>query len=275
MKVLAICPNPLDATSYYRAWGTFGDLTKRYGVQFTNYKDSWLEYQEGKKGFCWPVALQYDWFMMQRGFGEMSINLAAYIKQLKGKLWYDLDDNLWDIPDHYKIKVHFGPKVLKTINTLIQMSDLVTVSTEHLAKRVLEETGVVAYVIPNGLDLRRFPVQPYHSSGSVIWRGSNTHISDLRTHKVILEEIGKETEVEFWGYDPCKDLPLLSMKNKHVQSLDVFQYFDKLRIEKPSIILTPLAETPFNESKSNIAWMEITMAGGVSVSNQWGEFNHK
>lgn len=276
MKVLAICPNPLDATSYYRAWGAFPDLTKRHGIQFVNYKDSWIEYQDGKKGFCWPVAVQYDWFMMQRGFGKPSVELATYIKQFgSSKLWYDLDDNLWDIPEHYKIKQFFPKSVLDTINDLIKMSDLVTVSTEHLKKRVFEETGVTAYVVNNGVDLKRFPINDYHSEGSVIWRGSNTHVSDLRTFKPILEEIGKETEIEFWGYDPVKDLPLLSLKNKFQPPLDVFQYFDKLKKDKPSIILTPLAETPFNESKSNIAWLEITMAGGVSISNQWGEFKNR
>jgi hypothetical protein len=36
-----------------------------------------------------------------------------------------------------------------------------------------------------------------------------------------------------------------------------------------------LVEDVFNACKSNIAYLEATMAGGVCYSNQWGEFKNK
>ena len=56
---------------------------------------------------------------------------------------------------------------------------------------------------------------------------------------------------------------------------DPIYYFNNLRYTKPRAIITPLVEDVFNECKSNIAYLEATMAGALCYSNQWGEFKGK
>jgi hypothetical protein len=42
---------------------------------------------------------------------------------------------------------------------------------------------------------------------------------------------------------------------------------------KPAIQIVPLADTTFNYSKSNIAWIEGTMAGTLVLARDWKEWS--
>lgn len=278
MKVLVINPNYLDATSYYRAWGTFKDLTDRHGIEFTLY-ESIMVLQPPKNGqralgVAWPDLIKFDAVMFQRALGVESLQLLNYCKDLGLKIWYDLDDDLWNIPEGYWIKSQFPPKIMETIEEHIKQSDLVTVSTQTLAEVIKEKTGVDSHVIPNAWDIDRFPFQDHNPNGAIMWRGSNTHKDDLRACLKDLETIGQSNHIQFWGYNPVKDRPLLNIQNySFVEPLDPILYFRRLLIKSPKAFLVPLKDSQFNRSKSNIAWIEATAAGAVTFSNKVGEFD--
>ena len=274
MKVLVINPNYLDATSYYRAWGTFKDLQDRYGWEFVIYESTFVP-QPGNKqlGAGWADLIKFDVVLFQRALGASSMQLLNYCKLMGLKIWYDLDDDLWNIPDSYHIKQTFTSQVMQTIEEHIKASDLVTCSTIALAEVIREKTGVLAEVINNGWDFKRYPLQSHNEEGAIIWRGSSTHKEDLRSCRSELESIGKNNKLEFWGYNPISERPLLNIKDYNfVKPLDVMTYFHTLREEKPKAVLVPLQDSKFNQSKSNIAWIEITASGGLCFSNFVGEF---
>ncbi len=87
---------------------------------------------------------------------------------------------------------------------------------------------------------------------------------------------GIQEPLQVWGYDAVNNEPRLKLnKFTFVKPLDPIYYFANLRAEKPRGIVTPLVEDVFNACKSNIAYLEATMAGAVCYSNQWGEFKNK
>ena len=274
MKILVINPNYLDATSYYRAWGTFKDLSDRYGWEFTLYESTFVPQPSTKQlGAGWADLIKFDVVLFQRALGTQSIQLLNYCKLMGLKIWYDLDDDLWNIPDSYQIKQSFDAKVMQTIEEHIKASDLVTCSTIALADVIREKTGVHAAVVNNAWDFKRYPLQSHNEKGAIIWRGSSTHKEDLRCCRSELESIGKDNKLEFWGYNPISERPLLNIKEyTFVKPLDVMSYFHKIREDKPKAVLVPLQDSKFNQSKSNIAWIEITASGGLCFSNFVGEF---
>jgi hypothetical protein len=53
--------------------------------------------------------------------------------------------------------------------------------------------------------------------------------------------------------------------------LDVIDYFDNGMALAPSVMQVPLADTPFNRSKSNIAFIEGAYWGAICVVPEWWE----
>jgi|688.fasta_scaffold119993_3 hypothetical protein len=286
MKIITLTPNASDATSYYRAWGVFPDIMKRSDITFTDYYEAQGVVNQARvadangqlisiptKGFTWAQALQYDAVFLQRAFGN-AVDIAAFMKDCGLKLIYELDDNLFEIPDNFSIKQAFNKEVLGTIEYLIRISDLVIVSTQALADYIEDKFQVKCEVVNNGIDLNRYPIQPYNENGGLVWRGSRTHIEDLRTFRSELEAI--EEHISFWSHDPVKDRPYLSIKSyDFVKPMDIMYYMHNIRQIKPRGIITPLEANLFNACKSNIAYLEATIAGAISYSNQWGEFKGK
>jgi hypothetical protein len=58
----------------------------------------------------------------------------------------------------------------------------------------------------------------------------------------------------------------LSDKVIHQPSLDAIKFFSVLKAIKPKINVVPLHDNPFNLGKSNIAWLEATYAGAVTLA---------
>lgn len=278
MKILVINPNYQDATSYYRAWGVSKDLQERHGIEFTLYESTFVLQPpnlQGQRnwGASWPDLIKFDAVLFQRALGENSLQLLRYCKELGLKIWYDLDDDLWNIPDDYKIKASFPRSIMQTIEQHIQLSDLITCSTSTLSEVIKEHTNMHAHVVLNAWDVKRFPLQPHNTQGQTIWRGSNTHIDDIRVNREQIERIGKLTTINFYGHNPVKDRPFLTLhKHEHTKPLDPILYFRHIQNNRPASVLVPLKNSKFNASKSNIAWLEATANGAVTYSNGVGEF---
>jgi hypothetical protein len=275
MKILVISPDYSDATSYYRAFGTFNDIESQSDIRFTRYEAAYSMQRNGMFAATWADLIKYDVAFFQRGMGKNSVDLATYLKKMGLKIWYDLDDDLWNIPSYYKIKETYHPKMMGTIEQLIKLADLVTCSTQTLSEVIKEKTNVNAYVINNGWDIKRFPIQEYNAKGKTIWRGSSTHAADLRSQATTLQKISNVDLIEFWGYNPIANSPNLKITNySFVEPLDPISYFNKLKQSNISKVLVALEDTQFNRSKSNIAWLEATVNGALCYSNNVGEFYH-
>lgn len=275
MKVLVIEPNITDPTSWYRTWGTFRDIRRRTNIDFFNYPDAFVTIGQ-QKGMCWPMAENYDIAILHRSFGEDVVKHAIQLKTSGVKLVYDIDDCLWEIPESFEIKKHYPKEILDSIDALIKICDEVWVSTQKLKEYIDNRLKVECLVIENGIDFNRYKINKFNQDGVVLWRGSSTHADDIRKYRDTFEKLARENHIYFWGYNPVMERPMLNIKDStHLKAVDPSVYYQSLKVLNPKILLVPLKEDLFNECKSNIAYLEATMAGSIIVSNQWGEFKGK
>ena len=267
-RILAVCAMPTDPTSWYRAWGVYGDIMKRSDLEFTCYEDL--------VKVSWKHLIKYDLVVFQRALGN-AVQLAEYITELGIPYVYDLDDNFWEIPGHYNIKSVYNPKTLGTMEKMMRGATAITVSTQALGDYIYNKLKLKCIVINNGIDLNRYKIQPFNKVGKTIWRGSSTHVDDVRQFASFYESIAKQIEtIEFWGHDCVKNSPRLGINNsKFFAGEDLVRYFRLLQNSNIAHILCTLVDDEFNRAKSNIAWIEATLAGGVCVGNGVGEFHLK
>jgi hypothetical protein len=268
LRILAVCAMPTDPTSWYRAWGVYGDIMKRSDIEFDCYEDL--------QKVSWKHLIKYDLVIFQRALGNAT-QLAEYITQLGIPYVYDLDDNFWEIPRHSAIKSTYNPKILGTMEKMMKGATAITVSTKALGDYIENKLGIKCNVINNGIDLNKYKIQPYNKVGKTIWRGSSTHIDDVRQFAAFYESVAKQVnQIEFWGHDCVQCSPRLDIKNsKFFAGEDLVRYFRLLQTSNIAHILCTLVDDEFNRAKSNIAWIEATLAGGVCVGNQVGEFKDK
>jgi hypothetical protein len=260
MNILIVTPNQIDTTSYYRAWGVFPQITRAM-------PDIHLLSDKGRS-MTWVDINQMDLVFMHRPYTLDQLNFAMYAKEMGVPLWVDYDDDLTSIPEWMSFyQTYMNEQTQKLIQTFLSVADVVTVSTQALAER-FKSVARLLDVIPNALNddflLKETPV--YSDKKIVMWRGSETHHVDLLNYSDQIKSCLTRDDWEwmYFGYNPWF-LP----KTKHIPVMDPVMYFKTIRSIAPSVMFTPLVDDTFNRCKSNINWMEATMAGAVALVPGW------
>lgn len=191
-------------------------------------------------------------------------------KAVDAKIIVDLDDNIWQIP--------FGNAAIGNpadhANRIFMMTqsvssaDYVTVSTEPLADAVrpLNENVVV---LPNLINPEDWKFKRNkHKAVRIGWVYSPTHIPDIKEVEDALSEIkkkyGDEIEIVIFGTDKN----IFSFEATPIKAVRYDKY-PKIFMEAGiDISIAPLADNDFNKSKSNIKWLESTMAGASFIGSK-------
>lgn len=177
----------------------------------------------------------------------------------------DCDDDLINIPLTHPLYHDYHGNV-HTFIEACALADYVWTSTEDLLF-VMDRLSS-GEVIPNAITPEDLPAAPSPWKGLFSWRGSSHHIGDLLEHAEWYEQSRAKAKVWiFKGYFP----PLRHYQNavSEAWEKDTDLYFARLKACGINVIWKPLQKTQFNASKSNIAWIEATMAGGVCTTNFW------
>jgi SAM-dependent methyltransferase len=107
-------------------------------------------------------------------------------------------------------------------------------------------------------------------------RGGGSHSRDIDTYKDAIINIMNdypEYNWAFMGYWPKWALETLPDERLLLFPYgDLMKYFETLMELKPEIMIVPLEDTEFNKSKSNIAWIEGTLAGAITLAPDLPEF---
>jgi hypothetical protein len=205
------------------------------------------------------------------------------VKNYRKPLWIDHDDNLFDVGlDNPVFQDYANSSVKESIAEMLGLADVVTVSTPHLGE-VYGRFAKKMVVIPNALDDDVLDVdKPLGETKPIVfWRGSNTHAKDWASvGPGYVEAAAKHPEWKygFMGYQPWHIIEPLSKLIKpdgimNFGGCDVMRYFDVLKQVAPKVMVVPLFAGPFNLCKSNIAWLEATYAGAVTIAPNWAEWN--
>ncbi len=271
INILEVNPGPNQAMSFYRGRLPFIKLQKKYSDQL-------MFYPHFRQEPTWDYILLFDLVFMQRPADENQLEIARACKRYNIPLWVDFDDLLTNIPKDNPAYDAYDGEYQDNIKEIIQLSTVITVSTEAL-KDYLDNDfncGGKTIVISNALDLQTFPKVPiFRKANKILWRGSTTHQKDLFEVKdEIIRAVNsnKKWAVDFMGYNPF----FISehIDHSYTPKMDLDSYFEILPKLNHSICIVPLHDCEFNRSKSNIGWIEATYAGAVCLAPDFEEWNH-
>lgn len=217
------------------------------------------------------------------------------------KIIYDLDDDVWNIPQVNPAHEYFE-KGKHTVTGMCKESDLVTTSTQTLADLIKKETGQKnVVVLPNALDLTKFTPRENKKGLRIGWTGGANHYEDLNLILDVIIDLQKDYDFEFYiqgltnndwkadayttnlilqrgASDPTK-LVLNQEKMKLYEKLSKIQNFRHLHFYPPEMYpailknmdldigLIPIVGHEFDASKSLIKYLEYTATGSAVVAS--------
>lgn len=267
MNLGIISCRPDSATSFYRAYGPLSKLSRSHDVRLITY-DRW----------GWPELMQCDVVFMQRPYDVAHCGLVKLAKKIGTKVWIDYDDlDTEPFPLAHPANAEMSsPQVQESLRWLMENADVVTVSTAFLASRLSEYCDAI--VIPNAWDGDIFPFSDLTREKVISWRGgpANGHNQDLEQ---ALKEIRELVELLpdwrwiFFGQPHWQVENIIPQERLAiVPQMPFLEYMSNLIRCKPSVHIVPLADNNFNRAKSNCSWIEASIAGAVTVAQNWLEF---
>lgn len=271
MKVLSICPNPSDGTSWYRAALPLARMQQRYDdFQFVEY---------GRNDIGWNDMVNFDVMFLQRPHSLEHLSLASKAVMMGMKVWVDLDDLITQVPTHSIAYPAYNQKVVKQIVSFLQHLNprhtLLTVSTAALRDEVLKINGELnVVVVPNALDDKIFFPLPNAASPLMVdfaWRGSETHQLDVFLHHDTIKTVSEDYIFEFIGHNPfwARGFKRVILSNPG-GLLEYFKYISR-RVWGAWVVM--LEDNTFNMCKSNIMYLEGVFAGANIIAPAWPEWS--
>ena len=275
INVVMISPDPLDATSFYRAVGPFSALRREIPGMTLSINVS-----------CnWAVLAMADIVFVQRAYSNSHLEIVKLAKDMGKTVWLDYDDDLFNVPvDNPAHQLYALPSIRANIATLIEAADFVSVSTEHL-KRTIEMGGFLRRgrrpcdLIPNALDESllhyRKAMMPVQRK-QILWRGSTSHRPDLLKFNDSILHIArrhKNWSINFFGdIHPALREKALDNVVYTPPASPLHYYFKAICEMRSPAMIVPLLDSDFNKAKSNIAWLESVFSGGIAIAPDWPEW---
>lgn len=271
IKLLVSTPTDFDSSSFYRCWGVLHNLNRKMGgtLHLHNFKAA---------KYTWAELAGFDILFIHRPYSPEVLQLAMYCKNIGVKIWVDYDDNLFNLPPENRAFDNFDLDIKKVMRSILEQADIITVSTEAL-KTFFKESLFVpnpVEVIPNALNDDFFQLATsFNTTPNYCWRGSETHHADILdyTNEIFEAMQANAHPWYFIGYRPH-----LLMRNfvppklNYVKPVDPLIYHNNLKAIKPHVMHVPLSDNALNHSKSNIAWIEATFAGAITIAPHWPEW---
>lgn len=268
MKILCVKPKFETAVSFYRGTPVMHELCRANG---------WELDVLPAKDITPDQIYKYDIFFDIRPTSDESIYCIYLAKSAGIKVWIDIDDLLWKIPGSNIVSRSFSENSKTNLTRAILNADIVTVSTDTLAEQINLEFGVMCVVIPNAWNDRvddlhgKWNAPEEGQSSHILWRGSTTHTGDLLDNREYFQE-SEDYYFTFMGEFPTfffkKYGGGLEKINWQSWRDNIFEYFQVCQQLKPQYFFFPLEDNLFNRCKSNIAWIEATMAGAVCIASK-------
>ncbi len=270
MKILAIAPNPGDATAFYRVLMPLLNLQKEKHLTF-----------EITDNPTFTQLLACDIVFLQRPCIDSHLGIAERCKLYNKPLVVDYDDNLFEVPEHNPAYGLYSRESVKmNMAKCIALADHVIVSTNPL-KEALSPLNASISVVSNALDLSLMPerkVRWDNRKTDIMWRGTNTHEMDVASVAPQIVELSKKYPNWRWLFMGSDFRMLEAFMEPNTYGYagtfpEMSVYLRKLAELSAPIHIVPLADNAFNHSKSNLAWLEATWAGSAVIAPDMPEWN--
>jgi hypothetical protein len=202
--------------------------------------------------------------VVQRQVGERNKNALYMLKEAGYKLVYDLDDDVWNLPQGNPLKKAFE-HVAEDFDPCVSLCDVVTCSTRGLELAIKGKLGYLnkpIVVVPNAIDMNLYcdsTVQKDDGMVVIGWQGSSTHFVDIREAWESLPDVVLEHEnvrMEFVGNTPPPKRLLAHERVRIRGWVQVGGFPARMATWAWDIALAPLEDVRFNRSKSAIKLLE-------------------
>lgn len=266
-KVLVLSPIPHDPVSSWRCMGplsAMGDVE----VKALPFQSSLME--------NWYHLMAADIVLAHRPFQPVHFAWMEAARKMGKRIWLDIDDDLFNVQGSNPVThTYNNPVVQETTRKCLQLADIVSVTTQHLAD-TYKPYAKKLVIVPNAWDKRLQTEFPKFSiKNNIFWRGSDSHQEDILTHIEGFRKAGKELQQTWkWNFIGWNAWTLKDVLPNHtfhggLPFYDFYRHYGQL---SPDIVVVPLKDDTFNRCKSNIAWLESTLAGAAVVAPDWPEW---
>lgn len=202
-------------------------------------------------------------------------------------LLIEIDDDVWHIGKHNPAYGYWQQRAVRDLFlSALDRADAILVSTPALAEQVRAHTGradaVVAYNHLNdavwGDDVLRHYTRKPDPLGRVVigWQGSPTHEQDfgvvVGALRRVLDAYPHAVLRLFGSVPSCVRGTIIPQRFEYAKGVPFEAYPLMLKGMQFDIMLAPLAPSVFNESKSNIRWLEASALSLPTVASDVGPY---
>jgi hypothetical protein len=191
-----------------------------------------------------------------------------------------MDDCIWDIPWANPATDFYGPQQLGWARDALCRATVVTCSTPALASYIQDRVAPDADIrlVPNALP-DWYTWSTVERKKLVVYRGGRTHTQDLAAVAddiVLAAKAHPDWHFAFCGARSnhgCVTSRLDPKQFTEFPMRPLPEFHAWLRTSGASIMIVPLADNLFNRCKSNISYLEGSMAGAAVIAPEFEEFN--
>lgn len=267
-RILLATKNQNDTTAFLRAMGPFTEKSLRHLVlpitppAGFNWVHDWTHFYD------------VDCVYIHRPYTVMDQYIMEKTKLLGVPLWVDHDDDLEHVPPQNPHHVHF--KDTSVIKLSFELADILTFGSDLYLDFVKETYHFEGLHIANALDDRLLKFKkPFGLYGKrVAWRGSESHMSDLLFFQdeinEVLERYQEKFCYHFFGINPF----WLKARYSFQSQMNLFEYYQEITNYNAHVHWVPLEDNFFNRVKSNLSWLDATLAGSAVLAPNFPEFRH-
>lgn len=268
IRVLAVIPNKVDSTSFYRGAGPLNHMMRNFDLD--------LAMIGPDNTPSWADIGKFDLVFMQRPTKEKDYLILLEAKKMGIPTVVDYDDDVFSVPmDNPAFKYYTMSHVRQMMGEILKSAASVFVSTQDLYNK-FSKINPACFVIRNAIDdimFKKFPRAKRNKT--VSWRGTDTHERDLREFKDAIIQAAKENKdfnFAFIGYNPWYIAEEIGPQWESRSTSSVLKFFSVLHDVGAAINIVPLSDNTFNRSKSNIAFLESTIIGSSVLCPTWEEW---
>ena len=278
--------NSYGGLGYYRTLKIAQQLEPEYEVTVWNreWKDKSAEFNKDAEKFYTYIFTNYDIIWLHQTDNDLTFAwLRSMATHFKKKLVVDCDDNFLEVdkgnPALKKMKRHKLNRENKRamLATNLSFADALTVSTVPLKKvlqahiKAVHNVDIPIFVVPNCNDIADWNYKKVEGEGVVIgYSGGLSHNDDLDmvlpAIKIIMDKY-PEVRFQLLGQmDLLKAKKVFKSWKQSVRERILLMNATKTQPEYPpylaeqpwNIGICPLIDSPFNECKSHIKWLEYS-----------------
>lgn len=224
----------------------------------------------------------YFWanvMVFQRANSQLLLQKMRMAKDFGIKTIYDIDDDVFNTPPGFQKPYDFysRPDVQEAITQLMNTADAATCSTYELAKSLAPRIPLKPkFVLENALDAFMWDAI-YHEKQTqkkdtvtLGWMASGSHVIDAPLVRDVLKTLMHDypnLRIHCIGWIGFNELGLEEYKDRI--TVDGWVEISDLprAMMDFDIGLAPVADNPFNRSKSNIKWLQYSALGIPTVAS--------